>query len=414
LTPSESLERPPRSRRVVAYAAIATAIHALAVVVGLSFPHHFGFANKKQNLTFSDIRLYHKFSSPMREGRWPYRDYRVEYPILAIPFFAAPLSAGSALDRYKYAFVIEMLLVDAALTILVARRVEASIGIEHVPSRLAWYSAYFIALCPLVVLRFDLAATLFAFASACWLASGRMALGGVAAGIGLLVKLVPALILVPFLAIRGDWRPRAKALLAFLATVGVGMAAWWSLARDGLIQTFRYHGERGLELETVAATAYMVAHKLAGVRVLAYFDHGGFNLGGPGAGDAARLTTIVQAALLVLVAARARQAGPAGAMRHAAAALLAFLVAGKVFSPQFMIWLIPFLAALESPKGTTARVVFLACCFLTTAIFPNRFGALTEFRTEPVLLLLARNLGMIWLFATLIARDKAPISNPAG
>ena len=72
--------------------------------------------------------------------------------------------------------------------------------------------------------------------------------------------------------------------------------------------TFRYHAERGLELESLAASAYMVANKLAGVPIITYFGHGGWNLGGPGASDAARLSTIIQAALLFLVAARARRA----------------------------------------------------------------------------------------------------------
>ena len=401
-----------RGRRLLAYVAVAVAIHSLAVTVGLAYPKRSGFVAKGKNFAYDDIILYHGFASPILKRRWPYRDYPVEYPILSIPVFAAPLVAGRAFETYKYAFVIEMLLVDALLTYLVARRVEASAGIEQVPRRLAWYSAFFLALCPLVVLRFDLVPTLLGFIAACWLSSGQMARGGIAAGVGVLVKLVPVVIVLPLMAIGGRWKSKAKGLAAFLLTLGAGGAAWFWLGGEGLIRSIRYHGERGLEIESLAASAYMVAHKLAGVLVFSYFGHGGFNVSGPGVGDAARLSPIIQAALLVLVAARARRAGPTEALRYAAAALLAFLVFGKVLSPQYLIWLFPFLATLDGPKATAARWLFLGCCVLTTAIFPTRFGALLTFRDDAVVILAARNLGLVVLFAILIGSQKMTISNP--
>lgn len=229
-----------------------------------------------------------------------------------------------------------------------------------------------------------------------------MVRGGFAAALGVLVKLVPLVIVPPLLAIRTPWKSKAIGLATFVATLAVGGSAWFWLGGEGLLRSIRYHGERGLEIESLAASAYMVAHKLAGVLVFSYFGHGGFNLSGPGIGDAARLSPIIQAALLVLVAARARQADPSDSLRFAAAALLAFLVFGKVLSPQYLIWLFPFLAALDGPKATAARWLFLACCVLTTMIFPTRFGALLTFRDDAVVILAARNVGLVVLFAILI------------
>ena len=133
MTSPEPVPRKTRPGRLPACVAIATTIHAVAVTLGLMFPIHSGFATKKKNGAYDDIRLYLKFAGPILEGRWPYRDYPVEYPILSIPVFAAPLVAGSNLDTYKIAFVVEMLLFDAVLTWLVARQVEATAGIEQVP-----------------------------------------------------------------------------------------------------------------------------------------------------------------------------------------------------------------------------------------------------------------------------------------
>lgn len=136
--------RPSSGRRLLACVAVAVAIHTLAVVASLAFPARSGYVAKGKNFAFDDIVLYHGFASPILEGRWPYRDYPVEYPILSIPVFAAPLVAGRDFSTYKYAFVVEMLLVNALLTYLLARRVEASAGIGQVPRRLAWYSAFFL------------------------------------------------------------------------------------------------------------------------------------------------------------------------------------------------------------------------------------------------------------------------------
>ncbi len=398
--------RPSPQRRLLVHVAVAVAIHALASAAFLAYPKSSGYFAKGKNFAYDDIILYHGFAAPILEGRWPYRDYPVEYPILSIPIFAGPLVAGKDFATYKYAFVVEMLLVDALLAYLVARRAGASGGIGRVPVALAWYSAFFLALCPLVVVRFDLVPTLLGFLAACWFSSGRTVRGGIAAALGVLGKIVPVVILPPLMAIGDDWRSKAKGLAAFSLTLGVGGAAWLWLGGEGVLRTFRYHGERGLEIESLAASGYMVAHKLAGVLIFSHFSHGGFNLSGPGARDAARLSPIIQAALLVLVAARARRAGPSESLRFAAAGLLAFLVFGKVLSPQYLIWLFPFLAVLDGPRATAARWLFLACCVLTTMIYPNRFGALMAFRDDAVVILAVRNVGLVVLFALMIGPTR--------
>ena len=48
---------------------------------------------------------------------------------LVIPFFVAPLILGGSFTLYKYAFVVEMLAVNASAVWLVARQVEESEGV---------------------------------------------------------------------------------------------------------------------------------------------------------------------------------------------------------------------------------------------------------------------------------------------
>ena len=395
-----SLDRTSGDSRLVGYWAVAVAFQALIALTALCVPSAFGYVGKI--LLFDDVAIYFQYARPILEGRLPYRDYPVEYPVLAIPLFVAPLIAGGTFGVYKFAFAVEMLAVNAGAAWLVARQVEDSEGIERVPGRLAWYSACFIALCPMIVARFDLAPMLLAFAAARWMATGRSTAGGVAAGLGVLVKLVPGLVVIPFVASEGSWKSKKRALGAFAATVALGGLGWWAFGGEQMARSFRYHGERGLEIGSLYASAYLVARQVAGVWVFSHFDHGSMNLSGPGSHDAASLSPILQCALLALVAGRARDAGPGQSLRFGAAALLAYMLSGKVLSPQYLIWLIPFACVLGGRTGTAARRVFFGCCLLTTALYPSLFHGLSYFEPGPVAVLTARNLGLAWLFAILL------------
>jgi hypothetical protein len=111
----------------------------------------------------------------------------------------------------------------------------------------------------------------------------------------------------------------------------------------------------------------------------------------------------LQVACLLFVALRSRRSKPADTIRLSAAALLAYVIAGKVLSPQYLVWLIPFVAASGS---ASAHTVFLNCRVLTTAIYPWNFLGLVTFRLMPEAILLARNLGLVWLFTILFDGRK--------
>jgi Glycosyltransferase family 87 len=396
--------------RLLIYWSIAVGFQVGFAILSAAYPSAFGYSDKFR--VFDDVKVYFQDARPILEGRLPYRDYPVEYPILAIPLFVAPMVFGSHFETYKFAFASEMLLLNAWAVWLVARAVEESEGIDRVPGRLAWYSLFFALFCPMSIARFDLAPMLLAFASSRWLAKGQIRAGGVAAGLGVLVKLVPGLVVVPFLAKAGPWGSKAKGLMAFALTVALGGLVWWSLGGEAVASSFRYHGERGLEIGSLYSSAYLIAHKLAGVWVFSHFDHGSMNLSGPGSHDASRLAPIVQGALLVLVAGRARWMASGDEMRFAAAALLAYVLPGKVLSPQYLIWLIPFVCLLPGTIGISARRCFLVCCVLTTALYPHLFHALSYFEPIPVAVLASRNLGLAWLFAILLGQRNFPPIEP--
>ena len=184
--------------------AIAVGVHIVAAIVGIRFVREVGYWGVSP---FSDVQLYHSYASLIAHGSIPFLHFSLEYPPLAIPCFVVPLlfvePLANGVDTsaaYIPAFAVEMMLIDAVVVWLLARAVERTAGRAAVPAALGWYTAYFVVLCPLVVARFDLAATLVAFAAATNLDRGRWRVGGVLAGVGVLVKFVPGVVIVPLVA----------------------------------------------------------------------------------------------------------------------------------------------------------------------------------------------------------------------
>jgi hypothetical protein len=178
-----------------------------------------------------DTDVYFHYIAMALRGEVPYRDFSLEYPPLALMLFVVPALIGRSLQGFKLAFAVEMLLFNAVTVWLVASWVAERQGSERVWSRLAWYTVFLMVLSRLVVCRFDAAPMLLGFAAATWWFSGRSRLGGVAAALGALLKVYPALIA----AVAAAWdlaqprRDRGRGLIGFVLTTMLGVAAWLAL-----------------------------------------------------------------------------------------------------------------------------------------------------------------------------------------
>ncbi|HWE37050.1 MAG TPA: glycosyltransferase 87 family protein [Isosphaeraceae bacterium] len=361
---------------------------------------------------YDDVDLYDKYATKVFEGSVPYRDFEVEYPILALPLFLLPRAFAWDLSAYRAAFGVEMLLIDLAAVALLARRVAQAEGPGAAPARLAWYSVAVVVLCPMLMTRFDLAPMALALAAAIEWGGRRRLLGGALAAVGTLVKISPAALAAPALGWERGRRGSAKGLgfVGFAAVLAAGGAAWYGLGGEKVRATFAFHANRPPELGSFVSGLLIPAARLAKVPLALEYVHKSPNVACRWSATAARLAFPIQGLALLAVAWRSWRGRGREPLRHAAAALLAFVAFGKVLSPQYVVWPLALIGAVEGRAGARARPLYLLACLLTTAIYPWHIEALGHFEAGPVVLLNLRNglLVAVWLVLMLAPTAAVP------
>jgi hypothetical protein len=385
-------------------AALITAALGL-FLVSWSLLHHGTLARGQ----VTDTGLYQQYGDAMAHGQVPYRDFRLEYPPGALPAFVVP-SLGHEGDRAAYDRWFDRLMaLCGAVAIAGVALVLRALGAG--PARTA-AALGLVAISPLLVgsvvlSRFDLWPASLAVLALAALLHERLAIAALALGAAIAAKLWPAA-LVP-LVVAHVWRTRgsrsATAWAAGLVLVEAAIFLPFAvLSPAGLQASFHAQIARPLQLESLGGAVLIALHHVAGTSLHVVTTYGSQNLEGTGA-HAAELATTV-AGVLALAAVWALFArGPADGERlvvHAAAAVAATLAFGKVFSPQFVIWLIPLVPLARGRRGLAAGALLAGTLVLTQLWFPRHYWPLAQgFAQRESWLLLARDLAVVALAALL-------------
>jgi hypothetical protein len=360
-----------------------------------------------------DTDIYFRYATRALRGDVPYRDYLVEYPPLALPLFLAPAAVFRDVADFKVAFAVEMLLCNAAAVLLVAFWVERREGLARVPSRLAWYTLFSLILSRLIVTRYDAAPMLLGFGAALWWSSGRGALGGLAAALGALTKVYPAAvaILASVRELKQARTRRAQGAVAFTLTSMLGVAIWLFLGgAPGVSASVRYHLERGFEYGSLYSGAQMLVARLLGAEILISRDHASFSSITPWSQPLLGWVLPLQVVTILVVCGVFARRGMRDGVRYSGAAVLAFIVTGKVFSPQYLIWLMPYIAVLEGPVARRSRWLFAAVC-ATTLLAPSGLRFLPRTSLWVILAYNVRNILIVWLWILLVFGPLAGRAN---
>jgi Glycosyltransferase family 87 len=408
-----SWSQPADPRRAVVAGALA-----LAVLVGAWAGLHRGFYRHRQIV---DTPVYQNYGDAIANGQVPYRDFGLEYPPGALPVFAIPSllrSPEGDLERYRDRFEAEMLVCGGLAVLFV---LSALLSLDAGPVRLG-LALGFTALAPLllgsvVLSRFDLwPAALTAGALAALLA-GRDRLGAGVLGLAVAAKLYP-LVLVPVV---GTWiwrrsgRRRALASLGiFAVVVAACFLPFLALSPHGLWESITRQTERPLQIESLGAGVLLVLHQVADIGITMRSSHGSQNLAGGGPDAIATLESALQLVAVIAVWIWFAR-GPLERdrlVRGFAATVCAFIAFGKVFSPQFLIWLVPLVPLVRGRRGLAAGAILALALVLTQLWFPFRYWDLAlHFRALPSWLVFVRDLVMLGLLGTLLWPIRTRLGN---
>jgi len=397
---------PPRVEpaRLALGAALATAGFLLAWAV-----LHEGFYAR---YVIVDTPIYQDYGERMAAGELPYRDFRVEYPPGALPAFVLPaltLDRSSAPERYVRRFEWLMAACGTAALILMAM----SLLSLRADGRRAAAALGFAALAPLalgsvILSRFDLwPAALAAGALAAFL-HGRDRLGSGVLGLAVVAKLYPA-VLVP-LAAAWIWRRRGRgeALVCggiLAAVVALAFVPFLVLAPGGVAESLGHQLSRPLQVESLGAAGLFALRNLFGLGLELRSGHGSQNLAGALPTAVGLAQSLVQIGVLVWIW-RAFACGPPERerlVRYSAAAVLAFVALGKVLSPQFLIWLLPFVPLVGGRRGLAASALLGLALVLTQLWFPFRYWDFAlRFDETSAWLVLARDVVLAACLAVLV------------
>jgi Glycosyltransferase family 87 len=383
-----------------------TAAAAAAVLLGISF---YVLITWLEHGQLSDVPLYLRDATMIRGGAVPYRDFGFEYPPAALPPLLLPAYLSGS---YATSFAVLMGICGAACIAAAAvalRSVDA--GAERV-----WLALLAIGVAPLVLgslfdTRFDLWPTLLAVAGLAALLGERPLLSGALLGLGFAAKLWPA-VLVP-IAVAYLWRRRGRrSALAHVAAFGaVAIACFLPfliLAPHGLRTMFADQLDRPLQVESLGAAVLMAAQHF-GLRPLETINsHGAQALSGRGANLAADLLTlleVVTVGTIWVVFARIRRPNAEAVLLAAAAAVAALVAFDRVLSPQYLIWIVPFIPLVRGRRGFYASLALFLALGLTQTWFPRHYWGLANTHQSPYSwYLLARDLALVAIAGLLLLK----------
>jgi hypothetical protein len=339
----------------------------------------------------NDLYVYSVAKGLLRDGLVPYRDFGFEYPPLAL--VPIGLAGGSATAM--------------SLTML-ACAIATQVAVWSLGGPVAgWLMVLLpVAAGALVRTHIDLLPTALAMGGLALVARRRPTAGLALLGLGTMAKLWPIVVAACALAWLHARGARLGRPVAAFAAVVLLLGVPFALAGGFPGELVRFHVDRPVQIESTPAAVLSLlggSHVTgAPVRPDPYRSNG---LDGGAADGVQVLFTLALAAALVASVTLARR----DLVRGSFAAVLAFVALGKVLSPQYLCWLLPFAAVLWARGDRAAPALVVAASLLTQAWFPRHYFDVVDRAGWAVAAVAVRDLLLVLaLAATAGAAARSP------
>jgi hypothetical protein len=369
---------------------------------------------------FGDVGLYATDAHRMLNGDVPYRDFFFEYPPGSLAVFIAP--AIVSLAHYTLLFKVLMTILGVAV-LLVVGRLSSEVEQDR-RRRLLALTAIALApvlVGPLLMAEYDLWPTLTTVVALFAFMRGKNRVGAGLLGLGAATKIFPAAILPAALVWvyrRSGRRAALQCLAVAVAVAAATYAVFVVLAPGGVWFSIDVHLRRGLQKESLGSSVLFALDQLGLYKARIIESNPSWTELTGAAGDTlSTVSSLCQVAVSLGVAALLvrRRPEPRTLLYAAAAALAGFVAFGKVFSPQYVIWLVPLVAL----AGGLVENVLLGVALVLTQLWFLRI--VTPFDLDSaVWLVVLRNVLVLGVFLLLARRllrvepiDRSPAPRTA-
>lgn len=377
--------------------------------------------------TADDVDIYFRYARWTLSGELPYRDFVIEYPPFSLVFFLLPALlcyplGGLDIERYKILFHTECFALNLAtlwLAYSVLKHLYPAVAIRahhNLSWRMAGFTFGSILISLYLMQRFDVGATFLTMLAVWLFYKHKPAWSGVALGLGFTAKLYPGillpLVLLYYIYVKNDWRSVWRSIAGFTAACVVVVVPFLLTGADGLRTFLSYHIDRGIELETIYATIIVFGSYLGLTQALSMTDHGGLGLASDWVKPLASLSTLLTFAGLFVIyffvwRTLKRNGGRVRLdwfINVVSLTILWFILANKVLSPQYLVWLLPFVPIW---RGWNKTILFLITLPLSFIPFPFLIDMLARLDALPFIILTVRN-GLLAAIFVMLVRDIWP------
>lgn len=360
-----------------------------------------GLFTNLENVNYQDVGLYTWWADSTLQSQQMPSDTSWQYPPAAIFMFLLP---RLFVTPYPLTFIALMLVFDALAAfalVRLARRTGNWLGVCFWLVAISWTGG-------ITLLRFDLVPTALAVVALGLLVVSRARHAfGFVVGLAIAVKAWPVLVLLGTRTIGELIRALVGVVLVLLTTCLAAFALF-----GNPFAFVAHHAGRGLEIEAITATPWLVHQFITGEPFATAARNGCIEIDDATADLVARLLFGAMAALGLFLAAwwvLARDAWrkPELSIDAVFAATLLYVCFSEVLSPQYFIWLIGIAAvrfSIAGPKLPWRFALSFGVLIVLNRLLWDNWVDLLENGRFGIAVLIVRNAGLVAMAAYFLVR----------